>query len=59
MSKNESDLKEFEDALEEHRAKGTEDQEVQKKVQKSKKKATRAKAKRTFFLSLTHSWIVY
>lgn len=39
VSKNESDLKEFEDALEEHRAKGTEDQEVQKKVAKEKKKA--------------------
>lgn len=45
MSKNESDLKEFEDALEEHRAKGTEEQELHKKVAKSKKKA---KAKRKF-----------
>lgn len=45
-SKNEADLKEFGDALEEHRAKGTEDQEVQKKVQRQKKKATKAKARR-------------
>jgi hypothetical protein len=39
LSKTESDLKEFEDALEQHRAKGTEDQDLQKKVQKSRKRA--------------------
>lgn len=46
MSKNEQDLKEFADALEEHRAKGTEEQEMARKVQKSKRKATKGKARR-------------
>ena len=44
VNKNEQDIKEFEDALEEHRAKGTEDQELSRKLAKSKKK-TKAKAK--------------
>ncbi|KAK4702260.1 condensin complex subunit 1, partial [Phenoliferia sp. Uapishka_3] len=44
VNKNDQDIKEFEDALEEHRAKGTEDQELSRKVAKSKKK-TKAKAK--------------
>ncbi|GAA5965910.1 hypothetical protein JCM21900_006039 [Sporobolomyces salmonicolor] len=39
LSRTDGDLKEFEDALEQHRAKGTEDQELQRKVQKSRKKA--------------------
>ena len=45
-SKNEADLKEFEDALEAHKAKGEENEAIEKKVQKSKKKASKAKAKR-------------
>ncbi|ORY92830.1 non-SMC mitotic condensation complex subunit 1-domain-containing protein [Leucosporidium creatinivorum] len=45
VSKNEQDLKEFADALEEHRAKGSEEQEMARKVQKSKKKATKGKAR--------------
>ncbi|BGP16184.1 condensin complex non-SMC subunit Cnd1 [Rhodosporidiobolus nylandii] len=44
LSRSETDLKEFEDALEAHRAKGSEDQELQKKVQKSRKRGTAAKA---------------
>ncbi|GAA5960748.1 hypothetical protein JCM3765_007318 [Sporobolomyces pararoseus] len=40
LSKTDGELKEFEDALERYRAKGTEDQEMQRKVQKSRKKAT-------------------
>ncbi|GAA5867223.1 hypothetical protein JCM8547_003124 [Rhodosporidiobolus lusitaniae] len=39
LSKTESDLKEFEDALEAHRAKGSEDQDLQRKVQKVRKRA--------------------
>lgn len=50
-TKNEQDLKEFEDALEEHRAKGSEDQEMARKVQKSKKKATKTKARRTLLFT--------
>lgn len=46
VSKNEQDLKEFADALEEHRAKGSEEQEMARKVQKSKRKATKGKARR-------------
>ncbi|KAM0749558.1 hypothetical protein T439DRAFT_315829 [Meredithblackwellia eburnea MCA 4105] len=50
-AKNEQDIKEFEDALEEHRAKGTEDQELQKKVVKTTKRkartTTKAKATRS------------
>ncbi|GAA6010798.1 hypothetical protein JCM11491_002951 [Sporobolomyces phaffii] len=38
LSKTDGELKEFEDALERYRAKGTEDQEMQRKVQKSRKK---------------------
>lgn len=38
-AKNEQDLQEYENALEEFRAKGTEEQEMAKKVAKSKKKA--------------------
>ncbi|KAM0787854.1 hypothetical protein ACM66B_003907 [Microbotryomycetes sp. NB124-2] len=46
VSKNEQDLQEFANALEEHRVKGTEEQEMTRKVQKSKRKAaTKAKAK--------------
>lgn len=48
MSKNEQDLKEFADALEEHRAKGSEEQEMARKVQKSKRKATKGKARREY-----------
>lgn len=50
VSKNEQDLQEFANALEEHRAKGTEEQEMTRKVQKSKRKAaaSKAKAKREF-----------
>jgi hypothetical protein len=48
VSKNEQDLKEFADALEEHRAKGSEEQEMARKVQKSKRKATKGKARREF-----------
>ncbi|SCV74340.1 BQ2448_6772 [Microbotryum intermedium] len=44
-AKNEQDLQEFANALEEHRAKGTEDQEVARKVQKSKRKAAATKVK--------------
>ncbi|GAA6061284.1 hypothetical protein JCM10212_004690 [Sporobolomyces blumeae] len=47
LSKTDGELKEFEDALERYRAKGTEDQEMQRKVQKSRKKggaATKATA---------------
>lgn len=36
LNRTESDLKEFEDALEAHRAKGAEDQDLQRKVQKSR-----------------------
>ncbi|GAA5980223.1 hypothetical protein JCM5350_000877 [Sporobolomyces pararoseus] len=39
LSKTDGELKEFEDALERYRAKGTEDQEMQRKVQKTRKKA--------------------
>ncbi|GAA5986784.1 hypothetical protein JCM11641_004790 [Rhodosporidiobolus odoratus] len=42
LSKTEADLKEFEDALESHRAKGSEDQDLQKKVQKSRKRGAAA-----------------
>ncbi|GAA5928884.1 condensin subunit YCS4 [Sporobolomyces koalae] len=38
LSKTDGELKEFEDALERYRAKGTEEQEMQRKVQKSRKK---------------------
>ncbi|GAA6015382.1 hypothetical protein JCM10207_008969 [Rhodosporidiobolus poonsookiae] len=38
LNRTEADLKEFEDALEQHRAKGSEDQEMQRKVQKSRKR---------------------
>ncbi|GAA5829706.1 hypothetical protein JCM3766R1_001272 [Sporobolomyces carnicolor] len=38
LSKTDGELKEFEDALERYRAKGTEDQEMQRKVQKSRKR---------------------
>ncbi|GAA5919099.1 hypothetical protein JCM6882_005122, partial [Rhodosporidiobolus microsporus] len=38
LNRTESDLKEFEDALEQHRAKGSEDQDLQRKVQKSRKR---------------------
>lgn len=56
MSKNEADLKEFEDALEAHKTKGEENQDLEKKVQKSKKKATKSKAKRErHYLSLEGS----
>ncbi|GAA5885058.1 hypothetical protein JCM16303_006383 [Sporobolomyces ruberrimus] len=44
LSKTDGELKEFEDALEQHRAKGTEDQEMQRKVQKSRKKGGKAAA---------------
>ncbi|SGY44625.1 BQ5605_C001g00183 [Microbotryum silenes-dioicae] len=44
-TKNEQDLQEFANALEEHRAKGSEDQEVARKVQKSKRKAAATKTK--------------
>lgn len=53
VSKNESDLKEFEDALEAHKTKGQENEDIEKKVMKSKKKAgARAKAKRALLLML-------
>lgn len=45
VSKNESDLKEFEDALEAHKVKGEENEDLERKVDKSKKRATKAKAK--------------
>ncbi|GAA5840742.1 hypothetical protein JCM11251_001688 [Rhodosporidiobolus azoricus] len=49
LNRTEADLKEFEDALEQHRAKGSEDQDLQRKVQKSRKRgggaaASKAKA---------------
>ncbi|TKA51681.1 hypothetical protein B0A53_05386 [Rhodotorula sp. CCFEE 5036] len=44
LNRTESDLKDFEDALEKHRAKGAEDQEVERKVQKSRRRAPTAKA---------------
>ncbi|GAA5881885.1 hypothetical protein JCM3774_005765 [Rhodotorula dairenensis] len=44
LNRSESDLKDFEDALETHRAKGAEDQEVERKVQKSRRRAPAAKA---------------
>ncbi|GAA5999124.1 condensin subunit YCS4 [Rhodotorula paludigena] len=44
LNRTEADLKEFEDALEAHRAKGAEDQEVQRKVQKSRKRGGAAAA---------------
>ncbi|BGP32073.1 condensin complex non-SMC subunit Cnd1 [Rhodotorula toruloides] len=42
LNKTESDLKEFEDALEAHRAKGAEDQDLTKKVAKSRRRGTAA-----------------
>ncbi|KAI5475738.1 hypothetical protein MNV49_000900 [Pseudohyphozyma bogoriensis] len=42
VTKDESVLKEFEDALEEHRQKGAEDQDMQRKMAKSKKKGAKA-----------------
>ncbi|KAK4048019.1 condensin complex non-SMC subunit Cnd1 [Microbotryomycetes sp. JL201] len=52
VSKNEQDLQEFANALEEHRVKGTEEQEMTRKVQKSRRKAattaaTKSRAKTT------------
>ncbi|BGP24646.1 condensin complex non-SMC subunit Cnd1 [Rhodotorula toruloides] len=42
LNKTESDLKEFEDALEAHRAKGAEDQDLTKKVAKSRRRGAAA-----------------
>ncbi|GAA5989443.1 hypothetical protein JCM10908_000476 [Rhodotorula pacifica] len=44
LNRTESDLKDFEDMLEAHRAKGAEDQEVERKVQKSRRRAPASKA---------------
>jgi len=42
ISKTDGELKEFESILENHRAKGTEDNEIARKVQKSRKKSGKA-----------------
>jgi len=44
ISKTDGELKEFESILENHRAKGTEDNEIARKVQKSRKKGGKAAA---------------